>query len=372
MRWSLTIGRFGGAAVKIHVTFVLLLAWIGFSGWLQAGPRAALDSVVFIALLFACVVLHEFGHVLTARRYGVVTTEVVLLPIGGVAKMERMPEKPSQELAIAIAGPLVNLAIAAALLFVAGAIGMDDLARLDDPKVSLIGRLAAANLFLAVFNLVPAFPMDGGRVLRALLAMKFGRARATRVAASIGQAFAFALGFLGLFGNPLLLFIAVFVYVAAAGEAQTTGFHESARGLTAAQAMETRFAAVPIDARLADAVDALLAAADTEFPVTDAFGKPVGLLLRQDILEALKKRDRDAAIADFMRAPVETIRASAPLEEAVDRFARRDLSGLCVVDGDGVLIGLLTRQNLAELVMIRSLRPDWRFERRRGARPTAN
>ena len=178
MRWLLTTGRFGGAAVKIRVTFALLLAWIGFSGWLLAGPLAALDSVVFIALLFACVVLHEFGHVLTARRYGAV---------------------------------------------------------------------------------------------------------------------------------------------------------------------------------------------DAEFPVIDAFGKPIGLLMREDILDALKKRDRDAAIADFMRAPPETIRASAPLEEAVDRFARRDLSGLCVVDGDGVLVGLLTRRNLAELMMIRSLRPDWRFERRRGA-----
>ena len=365
MRWSLTIGRFGETAVKIHVTFLLLLAWIGFSAWRQQGAAAARDSVVFIVLIFACVVLHEFGHILVARRFGIKTPEVTLLPIGGVASMQSLPEKPSQELAVAIAGPLVNLAIAVGLLALVGRIDAADMARLDDPRVSLLARLAAANVFLAVFNLVPAFPMDGGRVLRALLAMKMGRPRATRIAAAIGQAFAFGLGFLGLFGNPLLIFIAIFVYVAAAGEAQMTAFHESARGLTVAQAMETRFAAVPAHAKLSDAVETLLATAEPEFPVVDAFGKPIGLMMRRDILAALKDHDREAAVADFMRAPIETLRATTPLEAAVDRFAQQDVAGLCVVDRDGVLVGLLTRQNLAEMMMIKSMRPDWRFERSR-------
>jgi Zn-dependent protease/CBS domain-containing protein len=363
MRWSLTIGRFGETAVKIHVTFLLLLAWIGFSAWQQQGPAAARDSVVFIVLIFACVVLHEFGHILVARRFGIKTPEVTLLPIGGVASMQSLPEKPSQELAVAIAGPLVNLVIAAVLLAILGEINAADVARLDDPRLSLVARLAAANLFLAVFNLVPAFPMDGGRVLRALLAMKYSRARATQVAASIGQAFAFGLGFLGLFGNPLLIFIAIFVYVAAAGEAQMTAFHESARGLSVAEAMETRFASVPAGAKLSEAVETLLATAQHEFPVIDAFGKPVGLMMREDILIALKDHDGAAPVADFMRAPVETLRAASPLEAAIDRFYQQDGSGQCVVDRDGVLVGVLTRQNLAELMMIKSLRPDWRFDR---------
>ncbi len=367
MRWSLTIGRFGETAVKIHDTFLLLLAWIGFSAWQQQGAAAARDSAVFILLLFACVVLHEFGHILVARRFGIKTPEVTLLPIGGVASMQSLPEKPSQELAVAIAGPLVNFAIAIVLLLIVGEINAADLARLDDPRVSLLARLAAANVFLAVFNLVPAFPMDGGRVLRALLAMKYSRSKATQIAASIGQAFAFALGFLGLFGNPLLIFIAIFVYVAATGEAQMTAFHESARGLSVAQAMETRFAAVPADAKLSDAVETLLANAQHEFPVVDAFGKPIGIMMRQDILAALKDHDGEAAVAGFMRAPIETLRGTTPLETAIDRFFQQEVSGLCVVDRDGVLVGLITRQNLAELMMIKSMRPDWRFDRMRAS-----
>ena len=365
MRWSLTIGRFGGTAVKIHVTFLLLLAWIGFSAWRQGGPAAARDSLVFIILLFVCVVLHEFGHILVARRYGIQAPEVTLLPIGGVASLQAMPEKPSQELAIAIAGPAVNFVIAVVLMLLVGSFNSADLARLDDPRVSLVARLADANLFLAVFNLVPAFPMDGGRVLRALLAMKLGRPRATRIAASVGQAFAFGLGFLGLFGNPLLIFIAIFVYMAAAGESQMTAIHDSAQGLAISQAMETRFVSLPADARLADAVDALLATAQQEFPVVDAFNKPIGLVTRDDILGALKDHEREAAVAGFMRAPIATLRADAPLEATVDQFLHQAAPAVCVVDRDGVLVGVLGRQNLAEMMMIKSIRPDWRFERAR-------
>jgi Zn-dependent protease len=368
MRWSLTIGRFGGTAVKIHVTFLLLLAWIGFSAWQQGGPAAARDSLVFIILLFVCVVLHEFGHILVARRYGIQAPEVTLLPIGGVASMQALPEKPSQEFAIAIAGPAVNFVIAIVLLLLVGSFNSADLARLDDPRVSLVARLADANLFLAVFNLIPAFPMDGGRVLRALLAMKLDRPRATRIAVSIGQAFAFLLGFLGLFGNPLLIFVAIFVYVAAAGEAQMTAIHESARGLAIGQAMETRFASLAADARLADAVDALLATAQHEFPVVDAFNKPIGLVTREDIFAALKNQDRDAAVAGFMRAPIETLRAEAPLDATVDSFLQQEAPAVCVVDRDGVLVGVLGRQNLAEMMMIKSMRPDWRFGRTRPER----
>ena len=368
MGWSLTIGRIAGVAVRIHVTFWLLLAWIGVSAARNGGWPAALESIVFIALLFACVTAHEFGHILVARRYGIQAPEITLLPIGGVASLQALPENPSQEFAIAVAGPAVNFVIAIVLLALVGSFDSADLSRLDDPHVSLLARLADANLFLAVFNLIPAFPMDGGRVLRALLAMRLGRARATRIAASVGQAFAFLLGFLGLFGNPLLIFIAIFVYVAAAGEAQMTAIHESARGLRVAQAMETRFASLPADARLADAVDALLATAQQEFPVIDAFKKPIGLVTREDIFAALKDQDRDSAVAGFMRAPIETLRAEAPLEATVDAFLQRAAPAVCVVDRDGVLVGVLGRQNLAEMMMIKSMRPDWRFERARAER----
>ncbi|MFI4994877.1 MAG: site-2 protease family protein [Hyphomicrobiales bacterium] len=365
MPWSLTIGRFGGTAVRVHITFLLFLAWIGFSAWQRQGPAAARDSVLFIALIFLCVVLHEFGHILTARHFGIETRDVTLLPIGGVASMQRMPEKPAQELAVAIAGPMVNVVIAFLLFLVLGTLEPDQLTRLDDPSVSLLVRLAAANVFLVLFNLIPAFPMDGGRVLRALLAMKLGGPRATRIAATIGQGFAFVLGFLGLFGNPLLLFIAIFVYVAAAGEAQMTSFHEALRGLSVADAMETRFNAIPIGANLSQAVDMLLATAQHEFPVVDAFGKPAGLLVREDILSALKDHDRATAIASFMRAPIESVRAAMPAEAALRQLEGPAASALCVTDPDGTLVGLVTRQNLAEMMVIKAMRPDWRFDRGR-------
>lgn len=363
MSWSLTIGRFGPTTLRVHLTFFLLLAWIGASAWLKGGAPAAGVSVLFIALIFGCVVLHEFGHILMARRFGIETPEVLLLPIGGVAMMPRMPEKPAQELAVAIAGPLVNVAIAFLLFLFLGAIHPGNLAQIDDPHISLLARLAAANVFLVLFNLIPAFPMDGGRVLHALLAMKLGGARATRIAASIGQAFAFALGFLGLFGNPLLIFIAIFVYMAAAGEAQMSAFSEAARGLSVADAMETRFNAIPLDANLGAAIETLLAAAQHEFPVVDGFGKPAGLLLREDLLAALKAHDREASIASFMRAPIETVRGATPLAAVLDKLHGPRAGALAVTDWNGVLVGLLTRQNVAEMMIIKSLQPDWRFGR---------
>jgi Zn-dependent protease/CBS domain-containing protein len=363
MSWSLTIGRFGATTLRVHITFFLLLAWIGVSAWLKGGAPAAAVSVLFIALIFSCVVLHEFGHILMARRFGIETPDVILLPIGGVALMPRMPEKPAQELAVAIAGPMVNIVIAFLLFLLLGAIHPDNLARIDDPRVSLLARLAAANVFLVLFNMIPAFPMDGGRVLRALLAMKLGGVRATQIAASIGQAFAFALGFLGLFGNPLLIFIAIFVYMAAAGEAQMTAFSEAARGLSVADAMETRFNAIPVEANLATAIETLLATAQHEFPVIDGFGKPVGVIVREDMLSALKDHDREASIATFMRAPIETVRSATPLKAVLDRLHGPQAGVLAVTDPNGVLVGLLTRQNLAEMMIIKSMRPDWRFGR---------
>lgn len=363
MSWSLTIGRFGATTVRVHLTFFLLLAWIGVSAWQQGGIPAARDSVLFIVLIFACVVLHEFGHIVMARRFGIETPDVILLPIGGVARMPRMPEKPMQELAVAVAGPMVNVIIAFLLFLVLGTVQSGSFAHIDDPRLSLLARLAAINIFLVLFNMIPAFPMDGGRVLHALLAMKFGNARATQLAASLGQVLAFGLGFLGLFGNPLLIFIAIFVYIAAGGEAQMSAFNEAARGLSVGDAMETRFNTIPIEANLAAAIETLLATAQHEFPVVDAFEKPVGFVVREDILSALKNHDRESSITTFMRAPVETVRSTTPLESVLDRLHGPQAVALAVTDSEGILVGLLTRQNLGEMMIIKKIRPDWRFDR---------
>ncbi|HXW40731.1 MAG TPA: site-2 protease family protein, partial [Xanthobacteraceae bacterium] len=240
MGWSLKIGSVAGTAVRIHVTFLLFLAWIFGIYYIAGGPQAAWNGLLFMVLLFLCVLLHEFGHIFTARAFGVATPEVILLPIGGVSRLERIPEKPSEEFLIAIAGPAVNIVIAALLVVVGGAnFQPSHLAALDISKGDLIDQLAVVNLFLAVFNLIPAFPMDGGRVLRASLATRLGYVHATEVAATIGQWVAFLLGFLGLFGNPILIFIAIFVYLAASAEAHLVAIRAISQGVPVTSAMMT-------------------------------------------------------------------------------------------------------------------------------------
>ncbi len=363
MSWSLNIGSVAGTAIRIHVTFLLLLAWIFGVEYIAGGPQAAWSSLLFILLLFLCVLLHEFGHIFTARAFGVRTPDVILLPIGGVARLERIPEKPSEEFLIAIAGPAVNVVIAALLVLVAGAnLSADHLAALESADVSMIDRLAAVNLFLAVFNLIPAFPMDGGRVLRAALAMWLGQEKATRIAAQIGQVFALALGFFGLFyGYPLLLFIALFVYFAAAGEAQTSFVQQATHEVKVADAMETRVVSISRGATIGEAVDILLATSQESFPVVNASGGLIGLLFRDDIVEAVRGGDNNAPVAPFSHREIATISPEQTLDAALSLLAKAPAVG--VVDADGRLRGLVTRQTVAEVMLIKAARPDWRFSR---------
>jgi Zn-dependent protease len=363
MHWSVTLGRFAGTAVKIHFTFLLFLAWIGFSAYQRGGWQAAQSNVLYIVAIFACVVLHEFGHILTARRYGIASKEVTLLPIGGVADLTKMPEKPYQELLIALAGPAVNLVIAAALLLGLQAFEPMTIAHLDDPRQSIVERLAATNLFLALFNLIPAFPMDGGRVLRALLAMLVGHENATRVAVLIGQVFALALGFFGLaYDHPLLMFIALFVFVAGAGEARATMVAHVTREVRVADAMETQVAPIAAQATLGEAVDVLLATSHEAFPLVTVSGALAGLLSREDILSAIRTAEPGAPIGAYVHQDYATIDPAASLEEALQALG--DAPAVAVVGADGALHGLVTRRSLADVLLIKSVRPDWRLARR--------
>src|SRR6267142_95338 len=246
MKWSIKLARIAGIELKIHITFLIFLAWIALTYYRAGGGAFAIHGTIFVVLLFLCVVLHELGHALTARSFGIRTPDITLLPIGGIARLERIPEEPKQELLIAIAGPLVNVAIAAVLIFFLNAQGtFSDLEDLNTPRVAMLAKLASVNIFLVVFNLIPAFPMDGGRILRALLAMKMNYARATQIAATIGQGLAFCFGFIGLFGNPMLLFIALFVYLGAAQEAALAQLKDVSASLPVAEAMVTDIRALP-------------------------------------------------------------------------------------------------------------------------------
>ena len=352
MSWSINIGTIAGTAVRVHITFVLFLGWIFFATYAAEGPEAALANLIFLILLFTCVLAHEFGHILTARAFGVATPDVTLLPIGGVARLERIPEEPREELLIAIAGPLVNVLIAAGLIVFAGArLNASDLTAMDSTKVWFVDRLAVVNLFLVLFNMIPAFPMDGGRVLRALLATRMSYMRATEIAAMIGQGVAFVLGFVGLFYNPMLIFIAIFVYLAAAGEAHMVAMRGISRGVPVSSAMMTQFATLTPDAPIQDAVQRLLHTNQSEFPVVNEAGKLVGLLSRSDLVRALNQRSQNARVADAMTTSVPTIGNRRRLEDAMRILQEKAAPAVAVVDAAGRLVGLVTRETMGEMLM---------------------
>jgi Zn-dependent protease/CBS domain-containing protein len=363
MGWSLNIGSIAGTAVRIHITFLLFLAWIFAASYFSGGTDAAWSGLIFMVLLFGCVLLHEFGHIFTARAFGVATPDVTLLPIGGVARLERIPEKPSEEFLIAIAGPLVNVVIALVLYQFGGAETRSGaaFAAVDNTQIPMIDRLAAVNLFLALFNMIPAFPMDGGRVLRALLAIKLGFVRATEIAASIGQGFAFLLGFIGLFYNPILIFIAIFVYLAASSEAHMVALRAVSRGVPVSTATMTQIATLTPDAHIDEAVQTLLRTSQSEFPVVDAARKPVGLLGRGDIIRALKELGPDARVSQAMSDKVPVVERHRTLDEAVKLLQEKSSSAVAVVDSDGRLVGIITSETIGELLMVREALPSFGF-----------
>jgi Zn-dependent protease/CBS domain-containing protein len=356
MSWSLNIGSVAGTVVRLHITFVLFLAWIFVANYVSNGAATAWHSLFFLVLLFLCVLLHEFGHIFTARAFGVSTPYVTLLPIGGVAQLERIPEEPWKEFLIAIAGPAVNVIITIALVTFAGAhLQMSAATGIDSMNIPMVDRLAMVNLLLAGFNLIPAFPMDGGRVLRAILASRLGFVRATERAAMIGQLTAFALGFIGLFHNPILVFVAVFVYLAASSEAHSVALRAVARSVPVSQAMMTHFVTLSPEAHIDEAMKGLLPTSQDEFPVVDGSGKLVGVLGRADIVRGTEKSGPDTRVQDAMMTDVLTISSRATLEQAVRLIQENSVAAVGVLDIAGKLVGLVTSETISKMMLLMML-----------------
>lgn len=354
MKWSFQVAEVAGTAIRIHLTFLLLLAWIGTALWLQLGPNAAIEGVIFVLLLFLCVVLHEFGHALAARRYGIETRDITLLPIGGLASLERMPDDPREEIVVALAGPAVNVVIAAVLILLFGARLDPQAAQLfAENDARMIDRLAFVNVVLAVFNMIPAFPMDGGRVLRALLGFSLSRATATRIAARVGQVIAVLFGFLGLLGNPLLVLIAVFIFIVAESESYHASMRDFARGRTAQDAMITNFRSLSPDASLGDATRLLLATTQQEFPVLRSDGQLDGFLTRHAMMAQLSQTDGNVGILQSIDRDIPVKSRATALERVVELLEGGGKTAVAVVENDGRFIGYITRENLAEFFMIR-------------------
>jgi Zn-dependent protease len=352
MKWSLKLGKLLGIDVYLHFTFLLLLAFLGFVYWRATqNVEAALRGVAFIVALFGCVVLHELGHALMARRYGIRTRDITLLPIGGIARLEKMPEKPMQEFWVALAGPAVNVVIAALLwVCLASTVGFTPVEKISVTGGSFWQRLMILNLFLVAFNLLPAFPMDGGRVLRALLTMRLGRRQATAIAANVGQGMAILFGIVGFFYNPFLIFIAIFVYLGAQAEAGLVEMQSALAGLRVRDAMMTRFRTLAAQDTLAKAVGELLAGSQQDFPVIED-DRPVGILRRNDLVKALSEGRRDAAVTEGMCRDCETADEASSLKSAVESMRARHCSTMPVAAG-GRIVGLLTLENISEMIMV--------------------
>ncbi|PAP94489.1 site-2 protease family protein [Mesorhizobium wenxiniae] len=371
MSWSLNLGTIAGTTVRVHFTFLLLLVWIWLTHYRIGGTPAAWEGVAFIIAVFACVVLHEFGHIAAARYFGIGTPDITLFPIGGVARLERMPEEPGQEFVIAVAGPLVNVAIAALIFaLLGGSAGVEQMAGIEDPRMNFLARLAGVNVFLVLFNMIPAFPMDGGRILRAALAARLSWSRATQIAATIGQGLAFVFGFVGLFYNPLLIFIGIFVYLAAAAEAQNAQIREVATSVLVGDVMITEFARLERSATLDEAIEMLLATTQHDFPVTDTAGHLKGLVTRNDMIRTLKEKGPAEPVASAMRSDIPKIHYRKSLEESLRLMQQADVPAVAVVDSSDRLVGLMTHETIGEMLMVRSAVSDaFRFGRLRGSNP---
>ncbi|MBI4526774.1 MAG: site-2 protease family protein [Deltaproteobacteria bacterium] len=354
MKWSWKLGEVAGIGVHIHATFLLLIAWAALVHWMEGRSLAVvLEGIGFILALFACVLLHELGHALTAKRYGIKTRDITLLPIGGMARLERIPDDPRQEVWVTLAGSAVNVVIALALFgWLQFTGGLEPLNKLSVTGGSFLMRLMTVNVFLVLFNMLPAFPMDGGRVLRALLAMRMEYTKATQIAAYLGQGLAFLFGFIGLLTNPFLLFIALFVWIGAAQEASLAQIRSALGGIPVARAMVTDFRTLTPRDSLARAVALVLTGAQQDFPVVED-RRVLGVLTRGDLLIGLARRGQETPVVDVMRREFQTVDSSETLETAFARLQTCECHTLPVVHS-GQLVGLITMDNVGEFVAIQA------------------
>jgi Zn-dependent protease/CBS domain-containing protein len=349
-RWSWKLVTVAGIDVYVHGTFLLLIAFVAFGDLVAGqGVAAMVRGTLLILAVFTTVVLHELGHALTARRFGVRTRGITLLPIGGVARLEEMPDKPAQQLLVSLAGPAVNLSIALLLFglvrLLDGPVGIESIRHAGGPFLT---QLMWINVSLAVFNLLPGYPMDGGRILRALLAMRMAPERATQIAARVGQGVAVIFGLVGLFWSPLLMVIAVFVWLGARAEHSVSTLKVALAGLSVRHGMITDFQTVSPTDPLSRAVDLTLAGFQQDFPVMDG-ARLVGVLTHGDLLKGLAERGKNLSVQQAMRASFETVGPSDALDGALTRMRQGECRVSMVVENEKV-VGLLTVGNVAELL----------------------
>ena len=358
MKGSLVIGKVAGIKIQIHWSFSLLVLWVLLSNVKAGGEiTAGLFNVGLVLVLFICVTLHELGHALMAKHYKITTRSITLLPIGGVAALEKMPEKPAEELAVAIAGPAVNVVIASLLwIFLPAETYMEQSAEglermFNEPSwTAFLLYVWVANIVLVLFNLIPAFPMDGGRILRALLGFRMTRAKATDIAAKLGQAVSFLFLILGLFINPFLVVIAIFVYFGAFAENQMVQQGAQLDGHWVKEALLTDIHPIPVDATLKTAIDIMLHGTEKDFVIIDA-GQVCGILLHSDIIRYASQPDK--AVSELMHSEFPVVNAKDGLAETLNVMRQSGLKFLPVLE-DRKLRGAISTENISEFILLRA------------------
>jgi len=354
MKTSLFIGRPFGIKVTVHWTFFILIAYVVYTNLRNGSSIAEMfESVFFILTIFGCVILHELGHSLAARRYGIITRGITLLPIGGVASLTKIPEEPQKELFIAIAGPLINLAIALILFFILllGGFNFSLLFSFQYlNRAAFLPALLIVNMMLFLFNLVPAFPMDGGRLLRAGLGFRFSRLQATRVAARIGQLFAIFFAIWGLFNNPFLILIAVFVFIGAQAELKDVQSKSTLEGKRINDLLMRNFTPLNPGMPLKQVIDILLNGQEEEFIILDD-NKVVGVLTKNLIIKGLSDYGQDVETNKIMDTDFPTFTADDTVKDVYEKF---QLSGtkIAPVLDNGVLIGVIDIKNIHEYLLV--------------------
>jgi Zn-dependent protease len=354
VKWSWEAGVVNNTHIRIHSTFVILLVWIAFNYWrLTNSTAAVVYGVTFIVVIFGCVLLHEMGHALAAGLFGVRTRSITLLPIGGIASMDKMPDDPRQEILIALAGPTVNLVIGLLLyLYLKGTGNLVPSEEMGLITGNFVQRLMQVNLIIAGFNLLPAFPMDGGRVFRALLSMRLESVRATQLAAGAGQGIALFFAVLGLLYNPLLMLIAVFVWIGAAAESGQAMLKNQLSGMNIKDAMLSDYRVLSPDDHLRLAVDLTLSGSQKDFPVRSD-DKTLGVLTQTDMLRGLKEAGEGQMVRDVMQRTPAEVSADTPLELVLEIMHENSLPVLVVTE-QGRMIGIINQDNLVELLRIQA------------------
>lgn len=367
MKWSLSLGSVAGIRIYVHWTFVILIGWILISHIKQGhGLADGLVGVAFVLTIFLCVILHELGHALTARRFNIKTKNITILPIGGLASMERMPEKPGQELWVAIMGPVVNVVIALILYLYLAAVdgipGIEEIQAIEESKGTLLTEgfflfnLLLVNVILVVFNLIPAFPMDGGRVLRALLSYGTDRVRATKIAARIGQFLAIIFVFAGFYTNFWLVFIGIFIFLGAGGEASFETTKSILANYRVKDVLMTKYTVLSPDDTLGDAVGRLLDGQEQEFLVGTEH-EVQGILGRTDLIKGLHELGKDALVTKAMKTEFVKLNPESELRQVYQEMVSKGYTIVPVFDNDR-LIGALDRENVDELILVKQALGD--------------